>query len=57
MSDEIELETSVYQCTHCVEKQHERRIPCTVVMGSGEIPDSCLFSNGTNHVTWECLQT
>ena len=57
MGSEIELETSVYQCTHCIEQQHERRIPCTVVMGSGEIPDSCLFSNGENYVTWKCLQT
>ena len=57
MSDEIELETSVYQCMHCIEQHNENRIPCTVVMSRGEIPDSCLFRNGQNYVTWKCLQT
>ena len=59
MMDEelIDLETSVYQCTNCIEQNHERRIPCTVVMGAGEIPDQCLFRDGEGLVEWTCLQT
>ena len=57
VDDKVELETSVYQCTHCIEQNHERRIPCTVVMASGEIPDQCLFRDGAGLVEWVCLQT
>lgn len=51
-----ELDTSVYQCSKCLNKLGEARIPCTVVMGSGEIPDHCLYDIGGT-VEWKCLQT
>jgi hypothetical protein len=52
----MELETSVYQCSECLNKNEDNRIPCTVVMHTGDIPDHCLFGRGGN-VEWMVLQS
>jgi len=52
----MELDTSVYQCSKCLSKRDDMTIPCTVVMGNGEIPDHCLYNVGGS-VEWVILQS
>ena len=45
-------DTKVYQCSKCMTKNEDVHVPCTLVMGNGDIPDHCVFERGRD-VTWE----
>ena len=50
MNDDIELDVSVYQCSKCLINEGAV-VPCTIVKGSGDIPDQCIFKHG-DKVEW-----
>lgn len=51
--EEDMLDTAVYRCSKCLSRNNDVHVPCVVVMGVGDIPDSCLFSHGGDDAEWE----